>query len=169
VSVDPDLQRLLDESAIRAVVHRYARGVDRRDFELVRSCYHPDAREDRGPGRYQGDVDGYIEWLRAAVEGYASTSHHIATQTIELDGDAAWVESYCLALHRTPPRDGKPAVDRLIPCRYFDRFERRDGEWRIASRQNVYDPGREDPVVFDLPPLGTAGVAGPDDPTYRRP
>jgi hypothetical protein len=79
------------------------------------------------------------------------------------------VESYCLALHRTPPRDGEPAVDRLIPCRYFDRFERRDGEWRIALRQNVYDPGREDPVVLDLPPLGTAGVAGPEDPTYRRP
>jgi hypothetical protein len=28
----------------------------------------------------------------------------------------------------------------LIPCRYLDRFERRDGEWRIASRRAVYEP-----------------------------
>jgi len=161
--MDPQLQRLLDESAIRAVVSRYARGVDRRDWELVRSCYHPDAQEDRG--RYRGGVDGFVDWLREAVAGYSSTSHHIATQNIDLEGDTAWVESYCLALHRTP---GDPSVDRLVPCRYHDRFERRDGEWRIAARTNVYDPGREDPVVVDLPPLGVAGRAGPDDPTYRR-
>lgn len=164
--MNPELQRLLDEADIRAVVNRYARGVDRRDWDLVRSCYHPDAQEDRG--RYRGGVDGFIEWLRQAVAGYASTSHHIATQNIELDGDLAWVESYCLALHRTPGRDGGRAVDRLIPCRYFDRFERRDGEWRIAARTNVYDPGREDPVEFDVPPLGTPGRLGPEDPTYRR-
>lgn len=164
--MDPELRRLLDEAAISAVVHRYARGVDRRDFELVRSCYHPDASEDRG--RYTGDVDGFITWLRQAVAGFASTSHHIATQNIDLDGDEAWVESYCLALHRTAARGEEAAVDRLIPCRYFDRFERRGGEWRIAARTNVYDPGREDPVVFDLPALGVAGIAGPRDPTYRR-
>ena len=34
---------LVARERIRDVIHRYARGVDRRDYELVRSCYHPGA------------------------------------------------------------------------------------------------------------------------------
>lgn len=164
--MDTELELVVAESAIRRIVNRYARGVDRRDFDLVRSCYHPDAVEDRGPGRYCGDVEGFVEWLREQLSGYASSSHHIGTQNMEIDGDVAHVESYCLALHRTAATGDAPAMDRVIPCRYMDRFERREGRWLIAARTNVYDPGREDAVGIDLPALGIAGRPGPDDPSY---
>jgi hypothetical protein len=42
---DDDL-RSKDE--IRDVVLRLARGIDRCDLELLRSCYHPDAHEEHG-------------------------------------------------------------------------------------------------------------------------
>ena len=42
------LRRLLDRQAITECVHRYARGLDRRDTDLLRSAYHPDAVEDHG-------------------------------------------------------------------------------------------------------------------------
>ena len=37
-----DLELLLAERAIQRVLTSYSRGVDRYDFELVRSCYWPD-------------------------------------------------------------------------------------------------------------------------------
>ena len=55
------LDDLIDREQIRDVIYRYARGVDRRDYELVRSCYHPNATDDHGS--YKGDVDGFITWL----------------------------------------------------------------------------------------------------------
>jgi ketosteroid isomerase-like protein len=124
----PDVQLLLDEAAIARVVHRYAAAVDRRDWERVRSCYHPDAREDRGT--FRGGVDDFLAWLAAAVAPLVSMVHHITTVTADVRGDVADVESYCLAQHAGP--DGRTA---LIHCRYVDRFARRGGEWRIAARR----------------------------------
>ena len=53
--LDPRLAGLLDKQEIEEVVLRYCRGIDRRDFDLVRSCYHPDARDRHGS--FDGTVD----------------------------------------------------------------------------------------------------------------
>ena len=42
------LQMLIDEAAIKKVHLRYCRGIDRMDWDLIRSCYHPDAIDDHG-------------------------------------------------------------------------------------------------------------------------
>ena len=44
------IQELLDKEAIRTVIHRLARAVDRRDLAQLQSCYHPDAMEERSIG-----------------------------------------------------------------------------------------------------------------------
>ena len=36
------VETLLDRAAIRDVLLRYARGVDRRDLAMVRACFMPD-------------------------------------------------------------------------------------------------------------------------------
>jgi hypothetical protein len=48
------LQRLLDKQDIYETLCRYARGVDRGDWDLVRSTYHEDAYDSHGD--YQGDI-----------------------------------------------------------------------------------------------------------------
>jgi len=58
--MDPKLQNLVDEAEIRQVHIRYCRGIDRMDWALVRSCYHPDAIDRHGA--YEGGVEGFIEW-----------------------------------------------------------------------------------------------------------
>lgn len=42
-------------------------------------------------------------------------------------------------------------MDFLIRCRYVDKFQRRDGQWKIAHRRVVYEPGRIDIVTTDMP------------------
>jgi len=66
------------------------------------------------------------------------TMHNLANVMIELDGDAAGVETYGVAYHA-----GEPAGDIrwnfAAGFRYVDRFERRSGEWRIADRLTVIE------------------------------
>lgn len=148
---DAVLARLLDESEIRSVLARYARGIDRREMDVVRSCYHPDATD--AHGQYNGDVEGFIQNSIARWTGRSeSMTHQFGQSLIEVDGDTAWAESYCLCYIRLRPEaEGETPMDRLGIIRFVDLFERRDGEWRIAHRKVVHHPGRLDPVEIDPP------------------
>ena len=145
----PELQLLLDEAAIRRVLVRYARAIDRMDWDLLRSCYHEGAIDDHG--LYRGDVDGFVELLREKLPLDESTLHFLGNQEIEVEGDVAYVETACIARHRRPATGDAPATDYFGFVRYCDRFERRDGDWRIAHRLVVYEPGRIDDVGLEPP------------------
>lgn len=167
---DAAVRRLLDESEIRAVLARYARGIDRRDMDVVRSCYHPDATD--AHGQYNGDVEGFIQNSTSRWTGKSeSMTHEFGQSLIEIDGDRAWAESYCLCYIRLKPeQDHGTPMDRLGNIRFVDLFERRDGEWRIAHRKVVHQPGRLDPVDID-PPLADRAFrarSDPSDPSYDR-
>jgi ketosteroid isomerase-like protein len=162
------VRRLLDESEIRALLARYARAIDRMDWELLRSVYHDDA-VDVHAGR-EWPAGEFAQWLQGRLGNYVSTKHFLGNQLIEVDGDTAWAETYCLALHRNAAVGDEPAFDRLVSVRYCDRLERRGGEWRIAHRIVAYEPGRIDPVGAEpeLTPTHVRGSRDRDDPAYRR-
>ncbi len=142
--MDLELQRLLDEAAIKKVHIRYCRAIDRMDWDLLRSCYHPDAVDDHG--EYVGGIDGFIEYCKAGCPTFLTTTHMTGNQLVEVDGDTAWAEHYARAYHRVAPKDGEPLKDLEVNTRYVDRFERRDGEWRILKRVVVVDSDRVDEV-----------------------
>ena len=60
-----DLETLIAKQEITDVVYAYARGIDRLDFELVRSCYPPDAYDDHGA--FKGNVDDFIEMCESCL------------------------------------------------------------------------------------------------------
>lgn len=134
--------RLADRAAIEDVLHRYSRGIDRRDWGLVQSAYHDDAVENHGT--YLGSVDGFVEWLQARHEVVAYSLHAVSNVTIDHFADGrAHVESYCIAYQvLVPPHpqvaSGHAAARLFAPVRYVDIFEQRDGDWRIAQRTVVY-------------------------------
>ena len=135
------LERLVVEAEIRRVVLRYCRGIDRMDRELVRSCYHHDARDVHGS--FDGGVDEFLDWVWRLLARYDATAHYVANQLVELDAedaDRAGVETYGVAVHRAA--SGEPHLNLTTGFRYLDRFERRDGEWRIAHRVAVADWSR---------------------------
>jgi hypothetical protein len=128
------LELLLAERAIRRVIGLYARGVDRVDLELVRSCYWPEAVDSHGP--FVGVRDDYIEWLRTLLARHTMTMHKLGPPLIEWDGAVAAVETYGVAWHSGEPA-GDDRWNNVAGLRYVDRFECRSGEWRIASRTTV--------------------------------
>ncbi|MCP1335487.1 nuclear transport factor 2 family protein [Futiania mangrovi] len=149
---DP-VQRLLDERDIRNVIARYARGVDRRDWELARSTFFEDGTDDHTD--FKGPRDAFIAWISDRHAGIPMSSHLLGSSLIEFASDTvAAVETYVLVLlelgaesedHRKmlmgDGEEGAPQgrirVDVL--GRYIDRFEKRDGEWRIARRRVAVD------------------------------
>lgn len=155
-----------DIDEITRVIHDYARGVDRQDWELVRSCYHPDAYDDHGA--YKGDVDGLIADMQARHPGIATSVHALTNVLVDVvSPTVAYGETYCLA-HQRFERDGTWfEVD--VRCRYADRFERRD-RWRISRRIVAYDTVsvREAAPPTPIDPRWTAGSRSHDDVTYRR-
>lgn len=136
---------LMAKGEISSVLNLYAHAVDRRDWAAVRSCYHDDAYDDHGP--YKGGPDGLVEWISTRHEAIEQSMHFLGNIVIELESDHAYAETYCLTFQRMradaePPaafEDAPPAEGDALPtielgCRYLDRFERRDGTWRIARR-----------------------------------
>ncbi len=74
----------------------------------------------------------------SALGNYSATQHHVHHQLVEVDGEAASGETYCVANHLYQDVDGVPRkLDWGI--RYQDRYVRREGEWRIAARTLLVD------------------------------
>jgi hypothetical protein len=134
VARDPDVQQMLDEQEIRAVVLRYCRGIDRLDLESVRDCYHADASDEHGT--FAGTRDEYVAWVGDVLTRFEGTMHLVANQLVEVDGDRARSELYGIAYHWGDPPDDQRR-NFTTGFRYVDRFERRDGRWRIAARVAV--------------------------------
>lgn len=157
------LQTLLDKEEIRERIYAFCRGVDRRDWDLVRSTYHPDGFDDHGP--YRGDVNGMVDWMSERHMTLTTSMHVVGNILIEITGDRAIVESYFLTFQRVAgpsplsaamfPNAATPEGDATmrVQGRYIDRFERRtpDGPWLIAHRTVVADAAQFVPPTYDLP------------------
>ena len=156
--LSPELRNMLDRQAILDCIHRYARGLDRHDDELVASAYHPDALDHHGD--FTGRPDEFIPWANELHESeWVAHQHFITNHTVEIDGDVAHAESYVIGALR---RKDVMVVD-LAGGRYIDRLERRDGEWRIAAREVVIEwvfegDGTQARFVIDTFPKGP-GIA----------
>lgn len=166
--MDARLQALLDKQAITDLVHAYCNAADRHDHEKMRALYHEDATDDHG-AFFKGLAMDFIDQLPAIQEPMQILHHNVTTVNIALDGDYAEGEIYVLAFHQVRTDDGP--VDLLIGGRYFDQYERRDGEWKYSHRAVVADWATfNDPstVRLDHPMVAGShlGEPGPDDPSY---
>jgi hypothetical protein len=158
------LEELADRESIRDVLARYCRGIDRLDEDLLRSVYHPDAIDDHGG--YVGGVDGFVEWAFSKMAGREYGQHSLGTVIIDLDGDVAFTESYFTSSSVARQKGDSPRMLSVLSGRFVDRFERRDGIWRIARRIVVKDLRQQSPLNDIQEPLQQSRD-GRDDWAYR--
>jgi ketosteroid isomerase-like protein len=170
---DPEIQALLDRQAIQDVLTRYCRGADRADVQLIADAYHPDATEDHG-GVFKGPASTYVEQMAQVLPRAGLMNHMTMNVTIELEGDAAHVESYILTFARMKKSGEK--FDTLTLARAIDRFEKRDGQWKIAARRLVWEWNHEMPfaetwgrgLIAPDPSVLVRGKKAPDDLVYLK-
>ncbi|MGP1282228.1 MAG: nuclear transport factor 2 family protein [Parasphingopyxis sp.] len=167
------IETVIAKQDIRDVVMRYARGVDRADGELLKSCYWEDAIEEHG-STYSGPAHPYIDEAVPRMQKTGVMGHYVCNSHVELDGDMAYAESYVITFARFE-KDGEP-WDTLTGGRIVDRMERRDGEWKIAHRRIALDWNRDEPAnetwclgLFDPDhPQMVLGKKAPADFSYER-
>ena len=170
---DGRLQELLDKQALHELVSRLARAVDRCDKEMILSCYHPDGYDDHGP--FKGTPEEFADWVVPASH-WARYYHFVGAELFEIDGDVAFGDVYVsvyldevtLAPYQPgfDPENPPPPTGRMLTMagRYLDRYERRDGEWRIAKRIAVLD-WCWDPQFHEVYG-GAVGTKDRSDPMY---
>jgi len=130
--VDATVQLLLDERDIIKVCHRYATALDTKDWQLLRSCFLPDA-----VAAYEGigECPGYdaIEALcQSALGPLTRTQHLVGNVDVVVAGDTATAQCYLQAQH---VREGVEGGDLfVIAGRYSDELARTHDGWRIARR-----------------------------------
>lgn len=159
-----------NREAIGQVLADFCVGVDRLDYELIESCFHADAEVDFG-GFVSGPVAGYFEFVRGAdgLGAFERTMHSLGTIAVELDGDIAHSQAYCIAYHSAG--DDHPWCNGFVAihARYLDRLEKRDGRWAITRRTCAFEWGRNLTTgeAMELP-AENLGRRDRTDPSYTR-
>lgn len=164
-----DIETVIARAEITDLLGLYCRGLDRRNEAILRAIYHDDAIEDRGSGLFIGPAQQWVGWTLSVLPVFALTQHCILNILIDVEGDTAWGETYFNAYHRfgkSTADEAKDAIANQAPIpediawpegetevilagRYLDRFERRNGVWKIAYRKMVCDWCRTQPVADD--------------------
>lgn len=151
----------VDRQIITEKLFLYCRACDRLDLELMSTIFWPDAIAHHGD--YVGPADGFWRGALFFLSRIEAALHYASNVIVELDGDFAYQESLFTAWHRVakgnlPPAsfskspyagdlvgaddtvfDGFPGhditkdEDAVFCGRYVNKFERRDGEWRIID------------------------------------
>jgi reactive intermediate/imine deaminase len=169
---DSFLEELEARTAIEDSLKRFARAVDRQDWKAARACYHDGAFDDHG--FFKGPPDAFLAHVARLHEHQDHSMHFNTNVLIEFSSkDRAFVETYVLVLQRyragalnAPP--GSQGLRNLASARYLDRFEKKNGEWRVAHRTLVFGDSvsEEMKAPHRFPPEFTEQKHGMDDPLY---
>jgi hypothetical protein len=146
------MRDLLDRQAIHQVMLRYARGLDRLDNELARSCYWDEAIEDHG--QFVGTPDDFLKYADGTTLMFEAVQHGLLNHFCDLQGEEAFCETY----YQFTGVTAGEAPNFVSTGRYVDHFRKRNGEWRIANRVTLVESQMDVPkaaMLAKMPPAYT--------------
>jgi 3-phenylpropionate/cinnamic acid dioxygenase small subunit len=123
-----DPQQVSDELEIAALLHRYARAVDTKDWDLYRSVFTDDAHIDYSVDVFVGSLDEAIGFFSGDFSALVAMSmHYITNIEAEIDGDTAAVR----AMFYNPTQIKGVAELCMFGGYYHHELVRTPGGWRI--------------------------------------
>lgn len=140
--LEAEVRDLAARRDILEAVCNYMRGQDRLLPEVQRRAFHDDAHVDCG--LFAGGPDPYVEFAQGFLGQLKSSQHLIGQTQIRVDGNIANGEIYFLAYHRIVEHGEEK--DLFVAGRYIDRYEKRNGSWKIVRRRELIDWARTDPA-----------------------
>src|SRR6476659_1311312 len=143
---------LCDRADIIDNQHRYAMGIDGRDWPLSRSVFADRTRLDFTAGHggepLELDADEWVGRGAARQSGFDATQHQMSNHLVTLSGDRAECTTYVVARHciRT---DGEDRIQ-AIGGYYANRLSRLEHGWKISdcTLKVLWTTG--DPHLFEL-------------------
>lgn len=140
------IEKIIDEHEILGVRRLWAFSRDQGDWETMRTLFHPDATI--SISWYDGDVKGFIEGSKKVfgLNDHATrVKHWFGNHRIKMGNTRAFLELDFEG--RVREYIEGHLFDITFEGRFFDQFEKRDGEWKIAHWTAIYDCDRISPVV----------------------
>lgn len=129
------LQQLSDFEDIRTLKHRYFRGIDTADLELLRPLFTEDVEIDYRGGSYRAKLSGrdnMIEFLANSFHAGALAMHHGHMPEISLTSEERaegiwYLEDMFILLDAGIKTEGTAL--------YRDVYRKEQGEWKIARSE----------------------------------
>jgi len=137
--MSPDLQ---DRLAIGALAQDWALARDSGDWEKLRATAHPGAT--MTTTWFDGGFEDFVAACETSWRKGSRSQHFLGGTSAEISGERALAQTRMSIMVRST-LDGVE-VDAACYGRFFDRVEKRDGDWRIGKRSVIYEKDRLDPV-----------------------
>ena len=131
-----------DKLAIREVVENWALWRDSGDWARFATVWHPEA--EMWATWFQGTATQFIDVSREGFNKGVSILHFLGGHTSDVAGSRAIAQTKMSISQRAEVHG--VLVDVLCVGRFYDFFEKRDGQWRIVRRRLCYEKDRMDPV-----------------------
>ena len=133
---------LQDRLAIGALAQDWALARDSGDWEKLRATAHPGAA--MTTTWFDGGFEDFIDACQASWLKGSRSQHFLGGTSVEIRGQRALAQTRMSILVRA--RLDGVEVDATCHGRFFDRMEKREGNWRIGKRSVIYEKDRLDPV-----------------------
>lgn len=150
-SPDEALRELLDIQAIRSLVERYAFAMDRRNTELMRTCFTPDAELAYFGGLKHFNGDSFADSLVPSLTPFKTVNHSISSIRVTVDGDTASGDMHIFATMMLA--DAPSVIVRGVHV--VDEYVQTANGWKICKRAHnpflQYEVPRSD---IDFPGVG---------------
>ncbi len=128
------LEEISDRIQINDLLTRYTVAIDTKDWNLLDTCFTPDAQVDyTTSGGIKGAYPEVRKWLEKALAAFSMTQHFISNSTVEIDGDKATARTYVINPMGFPKEDGSLHIF-TVGAYYNDKLVCTDEGWRIAER-----------------------------------
>lgn len=128
------IEVLLAEREIFRSLTRIARAMDARDWDGLTAELADDATAELGTGPLDSPA-AIIALIRRYLDVCGPTQHLLGNLLVEVDGDTASSRCYVSDLHLGPA--GQHDVTFATLGDYHDRWERRDGAWKLVHRTKL--------------------------------
>jgi hypothetical protein len=128
------IEEISDRIQIQDLLIRYTVALDTKDWNLLDTCFTPDAHVDyTASGGIVGPYSKARGWLEKALAAFPMTQHFIGNSTVQIDGDTARTRTYLINPMGFPKPDGGLQIF-TVGAYYNDRLVYTDDGWRIAER-----------------------------------
>ena len=125
-----DLQALSDRAEILDLCSRYARALDDKDWDLMRTVFTEDAYADFAMGKVFKGVDEILAACKAVMENLDQTQHFLGNHEIAVDGDRAQGRHRVIGSAFLREAVGAPSLSEL--GEYVGEYVRTEQGWQIS-------------------------------------
>ncbi len=164
MSVEAQLQELIDRQAITNVLYAYCSLVDSFQLDrLVNEVYAEDGSDDHGGGPVVGRA-ALRAWFEDSTANVVAIAHNLCNIMIEVDGDHATARSSVISWTWTRPNAAAGPLrnaDYALSLMYVDELTRYPEGWRIDCRvliPNASPTGQTSVVALGSLPETQKGI-----------